>query len=850
MVAPGNKESSTAGKSVGQIGSGQLNPAGVCGTSVPTSPKAVAQVLGEVSGEGLQGSPACSLPGLSRLQRPPPLPQGAVTAPLGSGVPSMPAPLQPHGTCSPRPPPPTPPTNTQPKQSGIAHVPTTLPYGFQGAGPPRPPSKPGDGEGVAGSLFHGTTGKNRGAPPGPLAATPKGWGQGQDAERAAAMGKGTGPRTSDEVERSASGGVTQQIELKKSESPLGAEVWNRDALPERWQQQASTANDIQAKASTRENRPWDSWISTAETSSSSSAPWQVQKPDMSSAGLEPWKIGQAAAPQEEMPLSTTGSVPKGGKFRGMVSGTEAGKLSLNGGESWKASSLGSQTLPARTAPESNGSARRSSVEEEQKVLTSELLWGREEGDHWGSRSQADAWPTPSSGSSSLPRRRAEDGGSSACGSYAVDGPKPKSTPSAGNDSIADTWGASFGTASSSNAMPGGAPGDVGRPKGWLPRKGGKRKGDDDEDGTPSKALRGEGAFDSQESKLNWLVPSKGKQSAAIPPPGSKATAVGPKEGAWPKTAARLPPALPKLPQPPAPPGATSQEWWPTDSSSELLPPPDDSANFSDLPDAGARQPRQLPRPPARDLPKKRGRTPVPLRGLTPKPTRGKTPVSRRSVKRGKTPVPLRGRTPVPLRSRTPTVLRMASAKTRALPRPKVAPLPTPADPGTGGDTSEMFGGANFDSSFGGENPLSPRGAESAGQFSHTWGLTQKSETDGQAEYDPFALPTVDTGHLGAAGSARAGSPEAGQDDASGSISVFDLPESWTDAELLNEFSRFGTVASCHVPVSREGKPKGFGFVEFESARSAREAITALDGKCPAGASYPLKVRARRKASNS
>ena len=57
-----------------------------------------------------------------------------------------------------------------------------------------------------------------------------------------------------------------------------------------------------------------------------------------------------------------------------------------------------------------------------------------------------------------------------------------------------------------------------------------------------------------------------------------------------------------------------------------------------------------------------------------------------------------------------------------------------------------------------------------------------------------------------------------------------LPYSTTTQELQDLFATHGTVSYANVITDRDtGRSKGFGFVEFESADEAKEAIKALDG---------------------
>jgi RNA recognition motif-containing protein len=62
------------------------------------------------------------------------------------------------------------------------------------------------------------------------------------------------------------------------------------------------------------------------------------------------------------------------------------------------------------------------------------------------------------------------------------------------------------------------------------------------------------------------------------------------------------------------------------------------------------------------------------------------------------------------------------------------------------------------------------------------------------------------------------------------IYVGNLPFSSTQEDLESLFGRHGTVESVNVIMDREtGRPRGFAFVEMESASNADDAIRALDG---------------------
>ncbi len=60
--------------------------------------------------------------------------------------------------------------------------------------------------------------------------------------------------------------------------------------------------------------------------------------------------------------------------------------------------------------------------------------------------------------------------------------------------------------------------------------------------------------------------------------------------------------------------------------------------------------------------------------------------------------------------------------------------------------------------------------------------------------------------------------------------VGNLPHSTTDDQLNELFRQFGTPESAKVITDRDtGRSKGFGFVEFQSAEEARQAMS-LNGR--------------------
>ena len=79
-----------------------------------------------------------------------------------------------------------------------------------------------------------------------------------------------------------------------------------------------------------------------------------------------------------------------------------------------------------------------------------------------------------------------------------------------------------------------------------------------------------------------------------------------------------------------------------------------------------------------------------------------------------------------------------------------------------------------------------------------------------------------------------GGPVSSGPDAKGPIGanlfVFHVPVEWTEPELYSHFAPYGNVLTYRIAREREtNRPKGFGFVSYDSPMSAQAAITNLNG---------------------
>lgn len=59
--------------------------------------------------------------------------------------------------------------------------------------------------------------------------------------------------------------------------------------------------------------------------------------------------------------------------------------------------------------------------------------------------------------------------------------------------------------------------------------------------------------------------------------------------------------------------------------------------------------------------------------------------------------------------------------------------------------------------------------------------------------------------------------------------IYHIPGIWDDCILRQHFEHFGKIVSCRVQCDNEGRPRGFGFVSFDSPTGAQAAIAGMHG---------------------
>lgn len=64
--------------------------------------------------------------------------------------------------------------------------------------------------------------------------------------------------------------------------------------------------------------------------------------------------------------------------------------------------------------------------------------------------------------------------------------------------------------------------------------------------------------------------------------------------------------------------------------------------------------------------------------------------------------------------------------------------------------------------------------------------------------------------------------------------IFHVPSDWNDVDLVQHFQHFGGILSARIQRDKEGRNRGFGFISFDNALSAANAIQGMNGFCVSG----------------
>jgi len=69
-----------------------------------------------------------------------------------------------------------------------------------------------------------------------------------------------------------------------------------------------------------------------------------------------------------------------------------------------------------------------------------------------------------------------------------------------------------------------------------------------------------------------------------------------------------------------------------------------------------------------------------------------------------------------------------------------------------------------------------------------------------------------------------------------------LPEHWSERELAHLFGKYGNIKGVSVAREDDGRSKRYGWVNYDTQRSARAAIDAINGLRLPGMDMALEVR--------
>jgi polyadenylate-binding protein len=65
-------------------------------------------------------------------------------------------------------------------------------------------------------------------------------------------------------------------------------------------------------------------------------------------------------------------------------------------------------------------------------------------------------------------------------------------------------------------------------------------------------------------------------------------------------------------------------------------------------------------------------------------------------------------------------------------------------------------------------------------------------------------------------------------DSTANILVKNLPKDITQQALFDLFKEYGKISSCKIETMKEGVSKGFGYIQFDKADSAQNAIKSMN----------------------
>ncbi|KFG43496.1 RNA recognition motif-containing protein [Toxoplasma gondii FOU] len=82
------------------------------------------------------------------------------------------------------------------------------------------------------------------------------------------------------------------------------------------------------------------------------------------------------------------------------------------------------------------------------------------------------------------------------------------------------------------------------------------------------------------------------------------------------------------------------------------------------------------------------------------------------------------------------------------------------------------------------------------------------------------------------------------------VFVFQIPLSWAEDDLHQQFSEWGTITSVRVERKSDGRNRGYGFVCFSDAESAQRAVEGMDGRVFEGKQLKVSLKKPRQQEPS
>jgi len=116
----------------------------------------------------------------------------------------------------------------------------------------------------------------------------------------------------------------------------------------------------------------------------------------------------------------------------------------------------------------------------------------------------------------------------------------------------------------------------------------------------------------------------------------------------------------------------------------------------------------------------------------------------------------------------------------------------------------------------------------------TWDIPPEFDALDSSSNNPLGVPSPPAPRSSSAGPHSAGSSNHISNDQAGppgaNVFIFHVPNEWSQPELLQAFSPWGTIVSARVAVDKvTQRNKGYAFVSYDSIQSAATAVQQMNG---------------------